>query len=237
MIEPTSARGTCLVGLAATSLCLLSCAHAPIDRDESLGKPMKVASVLEVPVRGFPVDVTTDAGRYSGELLAVEAYSLYVRTASGETIAIARGDVRRMSVEVRSSASGGVGGLTTIGTLSTISHGMLLVFSAPIWLITGISTAVAESSGNDADASDHTLLNYLRTYARYPQGMPRKAAATPPPASVPSQVEVVQPTPLPTVPAQNPPSTPPKTPEPTVPAPAAPETVSAPGVQSPNGSR
>lgn len=231
MIERVPARGARRVGLAATSLCLLACAHAPLDRDESLGKPTKVASVLEVPVRGFHVEVTTDAGRSSGELLAVEAHSLYLRTASGETIAIAREEVRGMSVEVRSSASGGVGGLTTLGTLSTISHGVLLVFTAPIWLITGISTAVAESSGNDAEASGDALLDYLRTYARYPQGMPREAAATPPPPSAPSQIEVIQPTPSPTVPAQSPLSTPAEALDPTVPAPAAPEMERAPGLE------
>jgi hypothetical protein len=48
-----------------------------------------------------------------------------------------------------------------------------LVLSLPIWLITGISSSVAASNSNDADAGPKDY-GKLFHFARFPQGMPER---------------------------------------------------------------
>lgn len=61
--------------------------------------------------------------------------------------------------------------LAILGLLSTASHGYLAFISVPLWLITGISSSIAESTSGTA-RSEHVDWEEIRKYARFPQGLP-----------------------------------------------------------------
>ncbi|MFB6372306.1 MAG: hypothetical protein ABEN55_04185 [Bradymonadaceae bacterium] len=99
-------------------------------------------------------------------MLATDATVLYIH--DGEALhSLPAGRIKN-TVTVYSNTRGAeIGGWTVGGMLSTLSHGLTLGLSAPIWLITGISaSAVESSSGRD----NRTLPDGKR--ARFPQGLP-----------------------------------------------------------------
>jgi hypothetical protein len=106
----------------------------------------------------------------SGELLAIDAAQLYVlERGNGLPSLVDRSAVMR--AELFEYVAGGFTAWGVLGTLSTISHGYLLVLSAPVWLATTIVTNVTESR--------HMVLGYpeagwdgFARWARYPQGPP-----------------------------------------------------------------
>lgn len=59
-----------------------------------------------------------------------------------------------------------------LGLLSTASHGYFAAASAPIWLLTGIFNAAAESTSG-VTKSDAIAWEEIRKYARFPQGIPQ----------------------------------------------------------------
>ncbi len=69
------------------------------------------------------------------------------------------------------AGSGAVAGWTALGVVSTISNGLLLIFTAPAWIITG---TVAGSSESYAPQGNVPPLRWaeLARFARFPQGMP-----------------------------------------------------------------
>ena len=150
------------------------CASVPLSRrDQGLGK-VDTASLDEVPICGHEVavEVTGEGGgprTIEGELLAATQEGLALATERGVE-AVPAGSVRSVEVRVLPSHSGAMAAWTVAGTLSSISHGVLLVVSAPVWLIAGIGSAAgAEGRGVETSAFDAGLLSQ---YARFPQGMP-----------------------------------------------------------------
>jgi len=105
-----------------------------------------------------------------GELLAVSADTAWVLSHAGAvvlpTTAVARGKLTAWR-----SGSGAVAGWTALGVVSTISNGLLLIFTAPAWIITG---TVAGSSESYAPQGNVPPLRWaeLARFARFPQGMP-----------------------------------------------------------------
>ena len=68
-----------------------------------------------------------------------------------------------------------------LGTLSTVSHGFFLVFSAPVWIIT--STVIWNNQTKTAverypDDFEWITLDAMRVYARFPQGLPENLDRT-----------------------------------------------------------
>jgi hypothetical protein len=65
-------------------------------------------------------------------------------------------------------------GWGTVGTVSTLSHGAFLLLSAPLWIISTIATAAADSHiGQDTfGRGGEEPLSACRKYARFPQGLP-----------------------------------------------------------------
>jgi hypothetical protein len=60
---------------------------------------------------------------------------------------------------------------TLVGTLSTLSHGIGLIFSAPAWIIVGTVATSSESYAPRA-TYPHKSWEELRKFARFPQGLP-----------------------------------------------------------------
>ena len=63
---------------------------------------------------------------------------------------------------------------TCLGTLSTISHGILLVATAPLWILTGVSVSVGETNRDRyiGDPPDKLYWESVRKFSRFPQGLP-----------------------------------------------------------------
>jgi hypothetical protein len=121
---------------------------------------------------GYIVVTSRDGALVTGELLAVAADRLYVDGPDKYApFVVARGNIS--TAELFEYESGDVTTWGVLGTLSTASHGFLLVFSAPLW--------IAATSIANAVESRHMILHYpsdgwepLARWARYPQGPPEQ---------------------------------------------------------------
>lgn len=150
---------------------------------------LPVAEDAQREAWGGWIELRTDAGAAAaGELLAITADSVYVLRGSAVTVLALR-DVRSGRLEAYDPRSGTLAGITTVGTLSTISHGVGLILTAPVWVIVGsVSTASLSAGGKyDLDPASPAELPLapsgaagersaswadLRPYARFPQGWP-----------------------------------------------------------------
>jgi hypothetical protein len=113
--------------------------------------------------------------RVEGELLAVSADSAWVMTAQGGR-AIATTAVRTGKLTGYRAAHGAVSGYTALGVLSTLSNGVVLIVTAPLWIIVGTTAASHESFAAQrlVPGPGTTGLTWerLALFARFPQGMP-----------------------------------------------------------------
>ena len=107
--------------------------------------------------------------KLAGELIAISADSIFIVNELFH--AIAQSDIRSARLVVYKSYAEGMGGLGFLGTLSTISHGIVLVFTAPLWIIGGSSAAAIRSFEPIIDYPKKELSRFA-PFARYPQGLP-----------------------------------------------------------------
>jgi hypothetical protein len=124
----------------------------------------------------------------AGEFLALGPDSLFVLTAA-RLEAIPLADVHRAKVIFYDPRADVVGIWTAVGTLSTPSHGVGLLISAPVWLLLGCSTTVVQrnnairnyprSNGYMQPAEKWSGMN---RFARFPQGPPPDIRELPRPA-------------------------------------------------------
>ena len=158
------------------ALGLIGCGGSiPLDRGVRAGDRMRDPPPLaEVPVHGHRVTVEARLRDVTGELLAVDARSVWVLEGEDELarpVAVPIEDVRSVGIEVLDSGVAMAATWSAIGTVSTLSHGILLVFSAPVWAASGIGSSVYEGNANDIEVP-RDRLDVLSQYARFPQGMP-----------------------------------------------------------------
>jgi hypothetical protein len=118
-----------------------------------------------------------------GELIAVHDDSLYVLT-SKDLHAIAVDQIKRSRLFIYDSHLGSLQSWAFAGLLSTMSHGVFLILSAPMWLISGIAITASHSRQPlvSYDPGRNSLqrfnLDTIRAYSRFPQGMPKGFGAT-----------------------------------------------------------
>jgi hypothetical protein len=109
------------------------------------------------------------AESFGGELIAVSADSLYVASPALRVVS------RKSIVEVRlvqyDSYAVGIGGLTVLGNLSTISNGVFGLLTGPMWIIGGTIAAIERSFTPIADYTGATC-GAMFPFARYPAGFP-----------------------------------------------------------------
>ena len=164
-----------LAFVLAIGVGLCSCSpHRGFDRGASLGRPGRNVSIEKVPVRGFETTVeyriAGEAHSASGELLAAD--EVVWLAIHARTVGISSDIVREVTVEVYPSTTGALATWTALGTVSTISHGVFLIFTGPIWLASGVSSSVSAAARNDA-VGGPTELSKLYEFARFPGGLPR----------------------------------------------------------------
>lgn len=141
------------------------------------GNPRPTPPTIEMMERqglGGQVVVTTHSGAaVNGELIAVDAARVYVLQRPLRPGAFVAIDLRSISSAnlFRYEPQGGLGTWGLVGALSTLSHGFVLVLSAPTWLVTAGVVSGFEQ--------DHIVMSYPKTtwreismWARFPQGLP-----------------------------------------------------------------
>lgn len=106
-----------------------------------------------------------------GELIAVDNDSLYLLDLAGVR-AYPLSGIPRGKVTLYESGASALGYWTLLGTLSTASHGFVLIISAPLWMLTGIVATANASYVSQFDFPDNSWTT-LRRYARFPQGLPQ----------------------------------------------------------------
>lgn len=109
--------------------------------------------------------------RTDGELIAVSADSVWVLSGSqGFVIPTAR--VKKGKLTAYAAQQGGLSTWVVLGTISTLSNGAFLLFTAPMWLIGGPLAVGGESH---APERKHPPLSWLELapFARFPQGLPQ----------------------------------------------------------------
>lgn len=105
-----------------------------------------------------------------GEFIAVNTETVYVDTAAG-LIAISLSDIKKARLATYDSRHGNLAVWTLLGTLSTASHGYVLILSAPVWIIGG-SIAAAAQSHKPIESFPDSDWNELKKFARFPHGLP-----------------------------------------------------------------
>ena len=105
-----------------------------------------------------------------GEFIAVNTETVYVDTLTG-LVAISLSDIIKARLATYDSRHGNLAVWTLLGTLSTASHGYVLILSAPVWIIGG-SIAAATQSHKPIESFPDSDWNELKKFARFPHGLP-----------------------------------------------------------------
>ena len=118
------------------------------------------------------IELTYDQAerRTDGELIAVSAESVWVLSGS-QALVIPTAAVKSGKLTAYAAQKGGLTAWTVLGTISTISNGGFLIFTAPMWMIGGSLAVGGESR---APERKHPRLTWveLAPFARFPQGLP-----------------------------------------------------------------
>lgn len=104
---------------------------------------------------------------HSGELIAVHADTIFILDPY-RLRALDRHAVSSLRVE-RYAPDSAAGLWVMAGVASTLSHGLILVLSAPLWTLFGSITAAEYASSYVLVDSDY---DRARSFARFPQGLP-----------------------------------------------------------------
>jgi hypothetical protein len=115
-----------------------------------------------------------DGGSYAGELIAVGEADLIIReemAGLSSCLAVPLARVRRYTVRYANGPD--YGGLVPLYTLGTLTHGLWLIFSAPVNFLATTIIAVEASYAYELDSrKDRLSFEELKMFARFPQGLP-----------------------------------------------------------------
>lgn len=204
MSSRSAARGVAAALVAAT---LSACLSNPDPRSPT------TLEVQQQSLGGWVVVTPRQGPRVSGELISVDAYNLALLTVAPkyggqprELHLIPIAAIQKAELFRYESNDTNLGTWGIVGTLSTISHGIFLALSAPVWVVSSSIAGVSESRHIRLTYPDDPLAE-LAKWARFPQGMPPgldpRALVEPVPAAGPASAS----TPAPAVPAPSAPAT------------------------------
>jgi len=125
-------------------------------------------SWLTLKIRNMTGDSTL-----AGEFISVKDSSICILTESRLEF-VPYYMIEHVQLESHRNKSDLIGAWAALGTLSTISHGVILVISAPVWLLSGIPMASAESYSGKiiVDTPDLNWWTTNTKFSRFPQGIP-----------------------------------------------------------------
>lgn len=174
-----------IVAVVSLSLMLSAClSKAQLDRSESLSGTTSAhgVQVSEVPVRGFLARVSFasfegqgDFLHLEGELIAVDHRMIWLRVTDDDNCLLALDLSQIANVEVYDvyDANADVVALwSTLGLLSTLSHGFVLVMTAWTWILPGAVLVSRAATASDLEVDESHQLPQLYQFARFPQGVP-----------------------------------------------------------------
>jgi hypothetical protein len=119
------------------------------------------------------LSVTGGQSSIGGELIAVDTDSLFVM--SGDKIQIfSKADISAARLILYKTDNNGYTAWTILGALATISNGGFLVFTFPVFLVTGIVTTITEAKRINFYDYPAVSWDELTKYARFPQGITNK---------------------------------------------------------------
>jgi hypothetical protein len=175
------------------------CASNPVPSRLRVTKEQAVMSG-----KGAPARVTFHNRAIAfGELIAASDDTVWILTEQGQLAFYPVSAIESVALGVHDNHAVIFGVWTALGSVSTISHGAFLIFTLPIWLVTGLSTTVQESRIGNFEYPPWPLVA-LKPYARFPQGAPLGLTAANltgatqfPPRSPPSTPATPQSTPPP----------------------------------------
>jgi hypothetical protein len=101
-----------------------------------------------------------------GELIAADGRS-FVLAKGGDVTVVPAACVNRVTVAAFEPGVAEAIAIGSVGGLSTISHGLFLVISAPIWLVTTVGATSVQSWAGRLENPPKP-----EVWARFPQGMP-----------------------------------------------------------------
>jgi hypothetical protein len=139
---------------------------------------LKPAEITQREAHGGWITLFLAKVRVDGELIAVGADSVFVLMPTALRV-VPRDSVRSAILGGYHSQKGGPAGWTVAGTVGTLSHGLVLGATAPLWIITGslltasISRAPLISVSRDMRPDEaRARWAAIATWARFPAGMP-----------------------------------------------------------------
>lgn len=103
-----------------------------------------------------------------GELIAVTTDSIHL-LADGRLVSLARGTLCCAELTAYRIDLSELQLWSLFGTVSTVSHGFVLILTAPMWMLAG---TVATSAASYAPRIISTDPLVLQPFARFPQGIP-----------------------------------------------------------------
>jgi hypothetical protein len=183
-------------------VCSYGCATNPIPPQHPVSQEEAISSGKGAYAR---VEMGTRQ-LFMGELIAAADRRLWILTDQGTLRIVPFQDVREVTLGVHDNHADVYALWTVLGSLSTISHGAFLVFTLPLWLVSGISSASLEShrglfecpsdTPSPPPISMETCLTSTAAFARFPPGLPpgvgvdqlmgRAPAVSPKPAPSPA---------------------------------------------------
>ena len=116
-----------------------------------------------------------DGGTVQGELITVHNDSVYVLTPS-QLDAFPFSDLDSAKLELHRHRVTSYVLASVLGGISTLSHGGFLLFTAPMWLITGITLSNSVPKQPNVIYFPQTAIEEFRKFSRFPQGLPRGLA-------------------------------------------------------------
>ena len=115
------------------------------------------------------IRVETAHGAFAeGELIAVTPETLFVLSLDS-LASVPTSAIRLATLTAYDAGHGVLRTWTLLGSLSTISHGTLLILTLPTWITAGSLSTASASKSPRVQSLDPAA---LRPFARFPQGIP-----------------------------------------------------------------
>jgi hypothetical protein len=105
-----------------------------------------------------------------GEFIAAAEDTVFILTPDS-LLAVAINQIMRARLYTYDAKQGELALGTIVGSLSTASHGWILIVSFPLWIVTGSISTVAQS-WLPVEKLPPKSWHELRKFARFPQGLP-----------------------------------------------------------------
>lgn len=126
------------------------------------------------------VHEAASAGSADGELVAVAADSLHLLRGT-EFVSVARSDIRTVRLTGYRSDAHKILGWAVLGSLGSLSHGVIAIFSIPVWILGGTGATIGATHAPEIIYGGNATAGLPRRHIRAGQLLPGES----PPAAEP----------------------------------------------------